>query len=555
MDQLKLPIAIYARYSSDLQNERSCEDQVSECKQYIERQDDLRGRPIEIFTDNAISGSFITNGPSMVRLMEAIKQQKISAIVSESLDRISPNLSETDEILRLCAYYGIPIFTVMEAIEQQKIAAIVSESLDRISRSLSETDEISRLCTYYDRPISTVMEGIIQRIHVGLSGTVNSIFIEQVAHRVKRGQAGNIRQGKAANGPPYGYKVKYLNDQGVPEKGLREIYPEQAKIVQRIYDEFCSGKTIVEIVTSLNNEGIPSSRGGKWRRPTVLGCLERGEGILQNTMYKGQLVWNRHNRAKHPITGLRHTHPNPKDTWIYHTCEDLRIISDKQWNKVQHLIQKSRAPQSRPRKNHAPLEFDIYCSQCGDKTTGNGFNYVICSNYSYTGTCTQTRKININKARRAIYEQIALDPSTLWDEWRAHLLELGKDKQDQINKAKKECEEYHGHIDRLTEDLSVGGCTADSFHKHVTKNQSDLEKAEKKLASLQSLPSLATMNKRKFKTLIKAWTHEHEEFVDLLTASVTVGVSIDGTYAIQELIPDYHGLAKILKCSNKAHAS
>ena len=127
---------------------------------------------------------------------------------------------------------------------------------------------------------------------------------------------------------------------------------------------------------------------------------------------------------------------------------------------------------------------------------------------------------------------------------------MGKDKQDQINKTKKECEEYRGHIDRLTEDLSVGGCTADSFHKHVTKNQSDLEKAEKKLASLQSLPSLATMNKRKFKTLIKAWAHEHEEFVDLLIASVSVGFSIDGTYAIQELIPDYHGLAKILKCSN-----
>ena len=320
--------------------------------------------------------------------------------------------------------------------------------------------------------------------------------------------------------------------------------------MQRIYNEFCSGKTVVEIVASLNNEGIPSPRGGKWYHNTVIGRRGRGTGILRNILYKGQLVWNRNNRAKHPITGLRHTHPNPKDTWIYHTCEGLRIISDEQWNKVQHLIQKSQAPPRRPRKNNPPLEFDIYCSQCGAKTIRNGFNYTTCSNHKYTGTCTQNRKININKARRAIYEQIALDPSTLWDEWRAHLLELGKDKQDQINKAKKECEEYRSNIKRLIEELSVGGCTPDSFHEHSAKNHSDLEKAEKKLAYLQSLPPLATMNKRKFKTLIKAWGHEHEEFVDLLTASVTVGVSIDGTYAIQELIPDYHGLAKILKCSN-----
>ena len=511
MDQFKLPIAIYARYSSDLQNERSCEDQIIECKQYIERQDDLRGWPTELFTDNAISGSFITDRPSMVRLMDSIKQQKIAAIVSESLDRISRSLSETDEIFRLCTYYGIPIFTVME--------------------------------------------GRIEKIHVGLSGMMNSMQIEQISRRVKRGQAGNIRQGKAAGALAYGYKVKYLNDQGVPERGLREIYPEQARIVQRIYNEFCSGKTVGEIVASLNKEGIPSPRGGKWSGGTVIGHRGHGNGILQNAIYIGQIVWNRSNRAKHPLTGVRHVRPNPKDTWIYYTCEGLRIISDEQWMEVQHLIQKNAAPQSRPRKNHAPLEFDIYCSQCGDKTIRAPPIYVICTNYKNTRTCTQTRKININKTRRAIYEQIALDPSTLWDEWRAHLLELGKDKQDQINKTKKECEEYHGHIDRLTENLSVGGYTADSFRKHITKNQNDLEKAEKKLASLQSLPSLATMNKRKFKTLIKAWAHEHEEFVDLLIASVTVGFSIDGTYAIQELIPDYHGLAKILKCYNKAQAS
>ena len=110
--------------------------------------------------------------------------------------------------------------------------------------------------------------------------------------------------------------------------------------MQRIYNEFCSGKKAGKIVASLNNEGIPSPRGGKWGPSTVTGNRGQGKGILRNTLYKGQLVWNRNNRAKHPITGLRHTHPNPKDTWIYHTCEDLRIISDEQWNKVQHLIQK-----------------------------------------------------------------------------------------------------------------------------------------------------------------------------------------------------------------------
>ena len=509
MDKSKLPIAIYARYSSDLQNERSCEDQIIECKQYIEKQDDLRGRPIEIFTDNAISGSFVSNRPDMVRLIEAIKQQKIEAIVSESLDRISRSLSNTDEIFRLCAYYGIPIFTVME--------------------------------------------GIIQKIHVGLSGTMSSMFIEQVAHRVKRGQAGNIRQGKAASSRAYGYKVKYLNDQGVRESGLREIYPEQARIVQRIYDEFCSGKTVGEIIASLNNEGIPSPHGSKWSRSTVIGARGRGSGILRNSIYKGELVWNRNNSPKHPTTGIRHSRPNPKDTWIYYTCEDLRIIADDQWNKVQHLIQKIWVSQRTLHKNHPPIGFDIYCSQCGDKTVRSTPIYVICPNHKNTRICKETRKININKARLAIYEQIALDPGTLWDEWNALMLELQKDRPHHIREAEKERDGYRDRIDRFIAALTSGNSELDVLRKHIRKNESDLEDVEKKLAALEALPALITPNKRKFKALIRAYRNEPEVLVRFLITSVTI--DIDNEYTARKLNPDYQGIAEILKLYEASKAT
>ena len=509
MDKSKLPIAIYARYSSDLQNERSCEDQVIECKQYIEKQDDLRGRPIEIFTDNAISGSFVSNRPDMVRLIEAIKQQKIAAIVSESLDRISRSLSNTDEIFRLCAYYGIPIFTVME--------------------------------------------GIIQKIHVGLSGTVSSIFIEQIALRVKRGQAGNIRQGKSAGAVAYGYKVKYLNDQGVPERGLREIYPEQARIVQRIYNEFCSGKTVHEIVASLNNEGIPSPHSGKWGRSTLLGARGRGSGILRNRMYKGELVWNRNNSAKHPTTGIRHIRPNPKDTWIYCTCEDLRIIPDEQWMEAQHLIQKIWVSQRTLHKNHPPIGFDIYCSQCGDKTVRSTPIYVICPNHKNTRICKETRKININKARLAIYEQIALDPGTLWDEWDALMLELQKDRPRHIREAEKERDEYRDRLGRFIAALTSGNSELDLLRGPIMKHQSDLEDVEKKLASLEALPALITPNKRKFKALIRAYRNEPEVLVRFLITSVTI--DIDNEYTVRELNPDYQGIAEILKLYEASKAT
>ena len=513
MDQFKLPIAIYARYSSDLQNERSCEDQIMECRQFIARQDDLRGRPIELFIDNAISGSFVNNRPDMVRLMDAI--------------------------------------------EQQNISALVSESLDRISRSVSHTDEIYQLCEHYDIPIITVMDGRIQRVHVGLGGMMNAMHVEQLAHRVKRGQAGNIRQGKAASGCAYGYKIKYLNDQGVPERGLQEIYPEHARIVQRIYDEFCSGKKASEIVASLNNEGIHSPRGGKWGRTTVTGHRGCGDGILRNPIYKGERVWDRNNLAKHPITGRRRIRPNPEDTWIHYTCEDLRIISDKQWMEAQHLIQKIWVFQRAPRKNHPPIGFDIYCSQCGAKTIRNTSIYVICPNRrntrTCTQTCTQTRKININTARRAIYEQIALDPGTLWDEWDARRLELQKDRPRHIREAEKERDEYRDCIDKLIAASVSRDYKLDWLRKPIMKHQSDLEDVEKKLAFLEALPALITPNKRKFKALIRAYRNEPEVLVRFLITSVTI--DIGNEYTVRELNPDYQGIAEILKLYEASKAT
>ena len=78
----------------------------------------------------------------MMRLIEAIKQQKISAIVSESLDRISRNLGETDAIYQLCTYYGIPIFTVMEGSHSEDTRGPIGDGkfdFYRTSRSSSET--------------------------------------------------------------------------------------------------------------------------------------------------------------------------------------------------------------------------------------------------------------------------------------------------------------------------------------------------------------------------------------------------------------------------------
>ena len=67
------------------------------------------------------------------------------------------------------------------------------------------------------------------------------------------------RDGRVAAGLAYGYSV-------VPgKKGLnRQVVPEHAAIVRRIFDDYADGLSPRRIAAALNAEGIPSPSGGKW---------------------------------------------------------------------------------------------------------------------------------------------------------------------------------------------------------------------------------------------------------------------------------------------------
>jgi DNA invertase Pin-like site-specific DNA recombinase len=76
--------AIYARYSSVLQDERSIEDQIRLCRENIARD---KGTVVDIYTDYAISGGSLRNRPGMQTLLADAKSGIFDAVVAEALDR------------------------------------------------------------------------------------------------------------------------------------------------------------------------------------------------------------------------------------------------------------------------------------------------------------------------------------------------------------------------------------------------------------------------------------------------------------------------------------
>ena len=172
-------------------------------------------------------------------------------------------------------------------------------------------------------------------MHIGLKGTMNSLFIKDLTAQTHRGLKGRALSGKSAGGKAYGYKtVVKFNPNGDAVRGDRTINAEEAKVVERIFRVYASGISPKKIAEALNKEGIPGPSGRGWGASTLHSNRERGTGILNNELYIGRQIWNRLSYAKDPDTGKRVSRLNPEAEWVISHVPDLRITEQSLWDEV-----------------------------------------------------------------------------------------------------------------------------------------------------------------------------------------------------------------------------
>ena len=214
------------------------------------------------------------------------------------------------------------------------------ESLDRLSRDQEDIANLYKRTQFANVKIITLTEGEISPLHIGLKGTMNAIYLKDLADKTKRGQQGNIRAGKFAGGIAYGYNTaKRFDAHGNPLRGYREINETEAQIIRRIFQEYgYQGKSPKRIAAKLNGDGIPSPSGKSWVHSTINGNRKRGIGILNNDLYRGILVWNRQHFIKDPFRRKRVSRCNPEHEWLTQAVPHLRIVSDELWQaaKTRH---------------------------------------------------------------------------------------------------------------------------------------------------------------------------------------------------------------------------
>ncbi len=356
---------IYARYSSDKQSDCSIADQVRLCRERLDADGSLL---TEVYSDHGVSGATLLR-PGIQSLIDNAARGKFDVVYAEALDRISRDQEDAAGFYKRMRFAEISIITLSE--------------------------------------------GAITDLHVGLKGTMNALFLKDLAEKTRRGLRGRIEACLSGGGITYGYDVVQGQGPGSTNAGQRSINREEARVVVRIFRDYAGGKSPRAIAFKLNKDGIPGPSGKGWSASTINGNAKRGTGLLNNELYVGRLVWNRLRYVKDPDSGKRRSRLNPPDQWVRKEVPELRIVPDDLWDEVkarQLAVKRATRPDRRlgkvweRRRPRFLLSGFLTCGTCGGGYTMISRTLYGCANARNNGTCSN--RLNI---RRDVLEATILD--------------------------------------------------------------------------------------------------------------------------------------------------
>jgi DNA invertase Pin-like site-specific DNA recombinase len=444
---------IYARFSSDLQNDRSIDDQIADCRARAAREG---WEVVDVFTDYAISGGAgLSEGqrPGMNALIGRVQAGGIGQVLADTSSRIARDLGDFDRLRKLLAFHGARLFSLADG----------------------ELD--------------------------GFKGTVKALIDEQqrkdTAHNIRRGQRGRALDKMNPGGMAYGYrKVARFDERGQAILGLREIDPDQAPIVVSIFTWMAEGMSTREICARLNGQGIAAPGGGRWSVATVLGHAQRRNGILRNDLYRGRIIYNRTRKVEHPVSRKKTIRLNPEHEWTIVDAPELRIVDEDLWEAAHARIQRFagglRAPVRRARRL---LSGKAFCGVCGatwrvlSGTNRFGGRWGCAARHDGRG-CTNGRTITNQSFEKRVLKGLSerlLDPELVAayvEEYRAAWAEEAKKGRKDRTRIERRKADAEARIRRLMESYADGRLDLDSVADMIAGAKAEKARCAAELAEL-----------------------------------------------------------------------
>jgi len=212
--------AVYARYSSELQNPRSCDDQITELRQALERRGGCFDERL-VFSDSEVSGG-IWERDGLQALLLAVEAGRVRRIFVEDLSRLSRDKEDSARIEKLLAYRDVSVVTLDGMV--------------------------------YDGSTGSALAFTFQSARRGA-------VPERPRRKTRRGLRGSHRDGKSTGGRCFGFEVE----------GLKlKVNDTEARVVRRIFSLYIEGLGYAAIAERLNAEAVPEPRTRA--EPVRAGC-------------------------------------------------------------------------------------------------------------------------------------------------------------------------------------------------------------------------------------------------------------------------------------------
>ena len=355
---------MYARYSTDLQEEASIADQFALGERWASR-NGCATPPALRFFDHAKSGGTTHGRVGLQRMMDAAEDGLFSVLIIESLSRLSRNIADTHRLIERLQFLNVEV-----------IEASSGTKLD---------------------DINTALKGVVAHFMRG-----------DTAKMVRRGLSGVVTSGRSAGGRAYGYRSLPRGPEERTRGGILAIVPQEAEIVREIFTRYANGESPCGIAQDLNKRMVPPPRGTRWAASCIHGDTKRGSGILNNQLYCGWRVWNKNRMLVNPKTGRRVIRPNPPEEHLRHQVPELRIVSDDLWEAV--AARKARrtveAPQ-RARRAQRVFSGLLRCGACGSGMSlkgkdRSGRERIQCTRSKESGDCVNPRSYYIDEIEERV---------------------------------------------------------------------------------------------------------------------------------------------------------
>ena len=471
---------LYARYSSALQNNRSADDQLRILRERCEREGwEIVGE----YADLAITG--------------------VAGIGRDARPQLHALLSQ---------------------VEAGNVDQVFAEATDRISRHPGDAYAVFERIQFAGARLFTNSDGEVTEITAAIKGFLDSEFRKNLREKIKRGQHGCVRDGRSPAGMAYGYsKPVKIDEKGEMIRGLREVDPEKAAIIVRIFEEYYNDLSPKMIAERLNRDGILGPRGGHWVATTISGDKKRQNGLLHNQIYLGNLIHNRTSKVRDPQTRKLISRANPESEWISEHLPHLRIISDDLWQRVHgKLAMRANKPFSKQQRPKRLLSDLATCSVCGGKWIVIGAERWGCSSHRNGKACPNNRSITNDcfedRVLSGLRERM-LDPdlvSAFVTEYHAEYARRSKDQARQRSQFEKKVAEAKAKIGRLIAAVAEGGDEFPEIKEALTCARAERDRMQNALDELEAgavialHPRIAETYRRQVAELTTALTIDDE---------------------------------------------